>query len=50
MNFFKKMLGFSGDLKSAAEGIKIPGTLYRVIKDARNIMYGSTHYSDSIRV
>lgn len=40
MNFFKKVFGFGGeDLKKVAESTKIDGTLYRVIKDARNIMY-----------
>lgn len=40
MNFFKKVLGFGGDdLRKTAESTKIEGTLYRVIKDARNIMY-----------
>jgi hypothetical protein len=39
MNLFKKVLGLGGnDLKSLAERTKIDGTLYRVIKDTRNIM------------
>lgn len=39
MNFFKKVLGFGGeDLNKVAANTKIEGTLYRVIKDARNIM------------
>jgi hypothetical protein len=40
MQLFKKVLGLGGsDLKSVAERTKIEGTLYRVIKDTRNIMY-----------
>jgi hypothetical protein len=40
MKLFKKVLGFgSNDLKTIAENTKINGTLYRVIKDTRNIMY-----------
>lgn len=39
MNFFKKVLGFGGDdLNKTAQGVKIQGTFYRVIKDARSIM------------
>lgn len=39
MNFVKKIFGYGAeDLKSTAENTKIQGTLYRVIKDARNIM------------
>ena len=44
MNFFKKMLGFSADLKTTAESTKIQGTLYRVVKDARSIMYACPSY------
>jgi|JI10StandDraft_1071094.scaffolds.fasta_scaffold1533866_1 hypothetical protein len=40
MNFFKKVLGFGGeDLQKLANTTKLQGTLYRVIKDARSIMY-----------
>jgi hypothetical protein len=44
MQLFKKVLGFgTNDLKSTAEQTKIDGTLYRVIKDTRNIMYFNPH-------
>jgi hypothetical protein len=39
MKFFKKVLGYGGgDLKQVAENTRIEGTLYRVVKDTRNIM------------
>lgn len=46
MNFFKKVLGFGGDdLRKTAESTKIEGTLYRVIKDARNIIFNKCNIS-----
>ena len=38
MNFFKKMLGISEGLSDKIKTTRINGTLYRIIKDARNIM------------
>lgn len=38
MNFFKKMLGFSAGLSEQIKNTSVNGTLYRIIKDARNIM------------
>lgn len=45
MNFFKKMLGFSGGLADLMKNTKINGTLYRAVKDSRNIMYLSSKSS-----
>lgn len=40
MNFFKKIIGFGNeDIKKTASSSKFSGSLYRVVKDARSIMY-----------
>ena len=44
MNFFKRMMGFStDDLKTQLQKTSIYGTFYKIIKDARNIMYFSSY-------
>ena len=43
MNFFKKMMGYGEDLPTLIKSTTIDhATFYKIIKDARNVMYEFT--------